>query len=200
MKLSIVRGLVIFLLLILAAPTSLQIASAQGPTPQTLPFPGYAAYEQFYGKFGQRFTFNCLSRSKGGGYIVGSNLYGFDTYTWDSGICAAAVQQGAITFENGGLVTIEIRPGAQNYKGGTRNGVTSADWTLGSLGSFVVISGGPAPADTPVAGSSACDWSGKWNRNGEIFSFIQMLAAPFGGTTQKEVTGTGISDPRIRRR
>ena len=208
MKLSIVRGLVIFLLLILAAPTSLQIASAQGPTPQTLHFPGYPAYEQFYGKIGQRFTFICLSQSKGGGYIEGSNLFGIDLYTLDSGLCAAAVQQGAITFENGGTVTIEIRPVAQSYKGGTRNGVTSRDSQPRADGSFVIISGAPVPTDTPAgptaqAGPTApvgspCDWSGTWDRGGELFSFVQTLALPFGGTPQKGLTGTGISDPTWR--
>ena len=116
-----VRWLVVCLLLSFAAPGSLQIASAQAP--ETIQFPGYVA-EGHRGQNGQRFTYNCQGRAQGGGYVVGSNLYGTDLYTDQTGVCSAGAHAGVITFENGGLVTIEMRPGTQTYKGSTRNGIS----------------------------------------------------------------------------
>lgn len=66
---------------------------------------------------------------------VGS-VWGTDTYSDDSSICAAAVHAGAISF-SGGTVTIEIRPGLSAYSGSTRNGVTTHDWGQWT-GSFIV--------------------------------------------------------------
>ncbi len=55
-------------------------------------------------------------------------VWGTDTYTDDSAVCVAAVHTGAITVDDGGFVTIEIRPGLDSYAGSTRNGVTSEDF------------------------------------------------------------------------
>ena len=55
-------------------------------------------------------------------------VWGTDTYSDDSWICRAAVHAGLITFEGGGPVTIEIRPGLETYVGSTRNGVTTASY------------------------------------------------------------------------
>ena len=54
-----------------------------------------------------------------------SAIWGNDIYTADSSICTAAVHAGVITFEKGGTVTIEFRPGRQIYGSTERNGVTS---------------------------------------------------------------------------
>jgi hypothetical protein len=65
-------------------------------------------------------------------------VWGTDVYTDDSSIGTAAVHAGIIDFENGGIVTIEIRPGQESYEGSTRNGVTTEDY--GSYaGSFVFV-------------------------------------------------------------
>ena len=64
-------------------------------------------------------------------------VWGTDTYSDDSSVCAAAVHAGAITFA-GGSVTVEMRSGLDSYSGSTRNGVGTQDWGSWS-GSFVVL-------------------------------------------------------------
>ena len=64
-------------------------------------------------------------------------VWGTDTYSDDSSVCAAAVHTGAITFA-GGSVTVEMRGGLDSYSGSIRNGVTTQDWGAWS-GSFVVL-------------------------------------------------------------
>jgi hypothetical protein len=52
-------------------------------------------------------------------------VWGSDIYTVDSSICTAAVHAGLITYEHGGSVTIELRPGRPIYGASERNGVTT---------------------------------------------------------------------------
>jgi hypothetical protein len=52
-------------------------------------------------------------------------VWGSDIYTVDSSICTAAVHAGLISFERGGTVTIELRPGRPLYGSSERNGVTT---------------------------------------------------------------------------
>ena len=51
---------------------------------------------------------------------------GSDIYTADSSICTAAVHSGLITYQQGGAVTIELRPGRSIYGCSERNGVTTS--------------------------------------------------------------------------
>lgn len=85
------------------------------------------------GQNGQRFTYTCPAN----GY-VGGRAYGTDVYTDDSSICTCAVHAGLITHASGGMVTIEIRPGADAYMGTSRNGVASVNWGTWP-GSFVIV-------------------------------------------------------------
>jgi LCCL domain-containing protein len=55
-------------------------------------------------------------------------VWGSEIYTADSSICTAAVHAGLISFEQGGTVTIELRPGQSSYKGRSRNGVKSSQY------------------------------------------------------------------------
>jgi hypothetical protein len=81
---------------------------------------------------GQQFDFFC--RPSGKAYPV----WGTDTYTNDSSKCTAAVYAGLITLDEGGAVTIEIRPGEESYEATERNGIPSLSY--GSWGgSFVFI-------------------------------------------------------------
>lgn len=57
-------------------------------------------------------------------------IWGSDIYTSDSSICTAAVHSGLMTVQQGGTVTIEVRPGRSIYGSSERNGVTSQ--TFGS--------------------------------------------------------------------
>ena len=106
----------------------------------------------YRGDNGGRYLYDCPPR---GGHDADSGvvvLYGTDIYTDSSRVCLAGVHVGVITFESGGLVEIEIRPGRDSYTGSTRNGVTSQDWPE-SLGSYVVVGEPPAPEPEPDHGT-----------------------------------------------
>ncbi|NMC62318.1 MAG: hypothetical protein GYA55_04050 [SAR324 cluster bacterium] len=80
----------------------------------------------------QQFTFICPS----GG--VANSIWGTDIYTYDSSICTAAVHVGLISLQNGGEVTIRIRPGQSSYIASTRHGITSSSYGPWS-GSFIFV-------------------------------------------------------------
>lgn len=84
------------------------------------------------GENGKVFEYVC---PPGGGL---STIWGTDVYTDDSPICVAAVQVGLIQREAGGRVKIVIRPGQDQYRGSTRNGVTSDDYGAWE-GSFAFV-------------------------------------------------------------
>lgn len=67
-----------------------------------------------------------------------STIWGTDTYTDDSPVCAAAVHAGKITLKAGGRVVIRMRPGENSYASTTRNGITSSSWDSW-LGSYVFL-------------------------------------------------------------
>jgi hypothetical protein len=70
-----------------------------------------------------------------------SSVWGTDLYTDDSSICSCAVHAGLITAERGGVITIQIEPGASTYAGSVRNGVTSGDYGAW-VGSFRFVGRG----------------------------------------------------------
>ncbi len=53
------------------------------------------------------------------------SIWGSDVYTQDSSICTAAVHAGLFSLEDGGIVTIEFRPGRATYGSTVRNGIKS---------------------------------------------------------------------------
>ena len=77
---------------------------------------------QYRRQNGQRFTMNCIAR--GSEYAV----WGTNPYTDDSPVCMAGAHLGLIKREEGGRVTIEIRPAQRSFKGGDANGVTAFPW------------------------------------------------------------------------
>ena len=54
-------------------------------------------------------------------------------YTSDSSICTAAVLEGLITVEDGGVVAVDVVDGEDSYSGSTANGVTSQDYRAYAL-------------------------------------------------------------------
>lgn len=73
-------------------------------------------------KVGDKIVVGCST----GGHL--GSVWGTDIYTSDSSICSAAVLQGLITVDKGGIVVAQIVPGAKSYTGSTKNGVTSQDY------------------------------------------------------------------------
>ena len=74
------------------------------------------------GTDGQTFTLAC---SPGG---IAHSVWGSDIYTADSSICTAGVHSGLITYQQGGTLTIELRPGRAIYGCSERNGVTTSPY------------------------------------------------------------------------
>lgn len=74
------------------------------------------------GKNGQRFSFYC---NPGGNF---GRIWGTGVYTDDSSICTAAVHAGLIRRDQGGYVTIVIRPGQNSYRATKRYGVQSLSY------------------------------------------------------------------------
>jgi hypothetical protein len=73
-------------------------------------------------EIGKTVKFSCPAGGKE------NSVWGTDTYTLDSSICTAAVHAGKIQLENGGPVTLEMRPGESSYKGSERNGIKTNDY------------------------------------------------------------------------
>jgi hypothetical protein len=84
------------------------------------PTPWEAKASSLNGSEGKTFTLAC---SPGG---TEHSVWGSDIYTADSSICTAAVHSGLITYQQGGAVTIEVRPGRPIYGCSERNGVTTS--------------------------------------------------------------------------
>jgi hypothetical protein len=103
------------------------------PTPNTALAEAWAATATSHrGLDGERFDYEC----PGGGML--RFVWGTDVYTDDSSVCTAGVHVGVITLEDGGTVTIEIRPGQDSYEATERNGVSTLDYGPWG-GSYVVI-------------------------------------------------------------
>lgn len=81
---------------------------------------------------GEQFTYDCPPGGEP------DSVWGTDIYTDDSSICTAAVHVGAITIDDGGEVTIEIRAGEDSYESSERNGVESLPYGPWG-GSFVIV-------------------------------------------------------------
>ena len=127
------------------------------------------------GKLGQTLTFAC---PPGG---TERSVWGSDIYTADSSICTAAVHAGLITFEQGGTVTLEVRPGRSVYGSTNRNGIaTSAYGSYSS--SFVFKSAGSESENTKAEDVTPIGWNTAASilnvEAGEVFKF----ECPRGGS------------------
>lgn len=71
------------------------------------------------GTDGKTFTLACSPEG------TAHSVWGSDIYTADSSICTAAVHSGLMTYQQGGTVTIEVRPGRSVYGCSERNGLTT---------------------------------------------------------------------------
>lgn len=71
---------------------------------------------------GATFTVKCPAACTGG------SLYGTDTYTTDSSVCAAGIHAGVIPADKGGNVVVKVVKGLDSYATSERNGLTSTEW------------------------------------------------------------------------
>jgi hypothetical protein len=144
----------------------------------------------YRGRIGERLTF-AFPRHGTFGSVWGTGLF-----TDDSSIATAAVLEGLITPEAGGVVTIEVRPGAPSYRGSVRYGVRSGDFGPWQ-GSFAFVrsmdQGRPMPPPEPRRGERPLegDWNTKANgfrgQNGARFTYYFPRHGTFGS-----VWGTGL--------
>ena len=134
------------------------------------------------GKDGQTFTLAC---APGG---TGFAVWGSDIYTADSSICTAAVHSGLIKYQQGGSVTIEVRPGRPIYGCSERNGVTSSCY--GSWAQSFVFK---TPNTAAVVRDAEDQTAILWNTSAGMVSFeigkTYKFKCPAGGT-ESSVWGT----------
>ena len=67
-----------------------------------------------------------------------AQIWGSNPYTTESALCLSAVHAGAIAFDRGGRVVIEVRGNHDRYPASTRYGVTSTEYGPWSS-SYVVV-------------------------------------------------------------
>ena len=79
------------------------------------------------GDVGTKYKIECPQLCSGG------SVWGTDTYTSDSSVCAAAIHAGEMK-ESGGTMTVVIKAGEKAYKGSKKNGITSTDFKAWELG------------------------------------------------------------------
>ncbi|HOS91312.1 MAG TPA: LCCL domain-containing protein [Prolixibacteraceae bacterium] len=125
------------------------------------------------------------------GGTLSNRIWGTDLYTDDSSVGTAAVHAGLITVKEGGTVTIEMRPGAQEYEGTLRNGVTSKTW--GPFpGSFVFVE---SYTSAPRIESESLTLRGNWGMTAELLRGENgrqfTISFPPGGTLSEYVWGKG---------
>ena len=135
-------------------------------------------------KDGETFTLAC---SPGG---TAHSVWGSDIYTADSSICTACVHSGLITYQQGGTVTIELRPGRTIYGCSERNGVTTS-----SYGSYQHSFVFKTPNTEAVVREAEEQTPVLWNTSASMASFepgkTLKFKCPSGGK-ESAVWGTDI--------
>lgn len=126
-------------------------------------------------------------------------VWGVDTYTQDSSVCAAAVHAGAIP-ASGGDVRVAPAAGCATYAGSTRNGVATSGWGTFPASFYFVgkgtgaCAGGAAPvvaapAAPPAPPPAACPATFTAIPNA---TSVTTLTCSCAGPTPGSVWGAGI--------
>ncbi len=90
-----------------------KVVAEAPPAPQSL--------QGLQNQVGKTFTFTVTGQNSGA-------VWGTDVYTLDSYLPAAAVHAGVLKIGQTGVVKIKILESPPNFKGSTRNGITTADY------------------------------------------------------------------------
>jgi hypothetical protein len=125
------------------SPEASKRASAPAPDDAGLAVTWETRASTLGSETGQTFMVRCPA----GGSA--QNVWGAGVYTADSSVCTAAVHAGAATLADGGLVTIELRPGEDIYGASIRNNVTTSAYAAWHH-SFVIK---PTGGDQPLSGN-----------------------------------------------
>ncbi|CAK8692869.1 unnamed protein product [Clavelina lepadiformis] len=73
-------------------------------------------------------TFEVLCPSQCGASMFQDQVYGTREYTSDSRVCVAAIHDGRVTNNAGGIVKVKKRPGLLDFVGTSKNGVITKDY------------------------------------------------------------------------
>ena len=144
--------------------------------------------QEYRSSIGKKFTINCVAPGKE------SAVWGVETYTDDSSICNAAVQEGLITFTQGGEVEIQIAPGQAAYDAGAAHGVTSARYGAWQ-GSFIFPAAPPGSGTFDVSPQSWQRTATEYREQGG--TRITLACSPDGITGSVYGTGTYTDDSSI---
>ncbi len=162
---------------------ALQAAASEAPVPEIDWQTGIGHFQFDNDKFiGQRLSVACPPLSV---RTSTEGAYGTDVYPSKTPVCIAALHAGAIDAE-GGIVTVQLNPGAKEYAGSLRNGVTTASLPA-TPRSIAFVGGTAGVANARVFDDylPRLDWDTKFtstgfaNRRlvGQMFSF-RCPAAP----------------------
>ena len=110
------------------------VAATEAPASAPATDPWSVNAVEHRAQVGEEFTYDCPPADES----RTDTIWGTDVYTDDSSVCTAAVHAGAITIEDGGEVTIEMRPGEASYESTDRNGIESSSYPAWG-GSFVIV-------------------------------------------------------------
>ena len=112
---------------------------------------------------GQRLTAKCKPANADD---LDETVFGTDTYPSNNSICLAALHTGLID-KDGGIVTVQLNPGATEYTGSSRNGVETASLPE-TPRSMVFVSGAETTAADQVLLDYVpwVDWDTKFTATG----------------------------------
>ncbi len=123
---------------------------------------------------GQRFTAKCKPANVDD---MDEAVYGTDVYPSNNSICVAAVHAGLID-RDGGVVTVQLNPGADAYVGSDRNGIVTESLPA-TQRSIVFVNGTETGAVDQVLLDNVqrIDWDTKFTRTG--LAYEQLLGQHF---------------------
>lgn len=135
---------------------------------------------EFREQIGKTLTFVCPATDG-----AKATVYGTDTYTDDSVICAAAIHAGVLKSGRAGMVSIVMDKGAREFRGSERNGVVSRNY--GAWPYWYSFFGEPKPGI--VTWRTIWD---PWNQIPPDFTEPVTVRCPEVGDTKSPIWGTDV--------
>jgi LCCL domain-containing protein len=126
---------------------------------------------------GRRLTFVCPATDG-----ANASVYGTDVYTVDSSVCAAAIHAGVLKPKQAGAVSMLIGSSVKEFKGSTRNGVTTKSYGAWPYSFTFVTDGAPG----------TITWQTTWSQIPPEFTQSVSVVCPPGGRLNGAVWGTDV--------